>query len=197
MNVIVIPEDKPNDELILKPLIEAMLRDLGKASARVEVCKPDPTGWEGVKEWDHLVQILQDFPIAHLFILCVDRDGHEERRQILDDLEERAKKILQYPRRCFLAEHAWQEVEVWALAGIDWKLRPQWSWEAIRSERDAKEPYFKPIVRDRGLINEPHGGRRILGAQAARNYARVRQNCPEVLVLEDRIRDWIAATAQR
>jgi hypothetical protein len=150
-----------------------------------------------VKQWRLVEQILDDFSEAQLFILCVDRDGHEPRKRILNDLEERANRKLHYPRRCFVAEHAWQEVEVWALAGIHWKLKQNWTWEAIRSERDAKEHYFEPIARSRDLVNSPGRGRRVLGTEADRNYAEVRQNCPEVRNLEDRIRQWIAATSHR
>jgi hypothetical protein len=53
-------------------------------------------------------------------------------------LEEKAREVLS-PPRLFLAANAWQEVEVWALAGIDWKLKPKWIWDRIRSERDPKE----------------------------------------------------------
>ena len=66
--------------------------------------------------------------------------------------------------------------------------------EAVRSERDSKEHYFEPIAKARGLLDSPGRGRRTLAAEAARNYAKVRQNCPEVRDLEDRIRRWIAAT---
>jgi hypothetical protein len=93
-----------------------------------------------------------DFPHAHLFVLCVDRDGHEERRQILDSLQIRANEKLRFPRRFFAAEHAWQEIEVWALAGVQWKLKRPWTWEAIRSERDSKEHYFEPVAKNRGFL---------------------------------------------
>ena len=36
-----------------------------------------------------------------------------------------------------------------------------------------------------------------VGEEAARNYAKVRQNCPELRDLEDRIRRWIDATRTR
>src|SRR5205814_2315292 len=139
MNVRIIPEDEANDKFILKPLFEAMLKESGKRDARVKIHPPDPSGWEGVKQWRQVQQILDDFSEARLFILCVDRDGHEQRKGILNDLERRANESLRYPRRFFVAVHAWQEVEVWALAGIDWRLKPKWTWEAIRSERDSQE----------------------------------------------------------
>src|SRR5271155_491479 len=103
MNIRVIPEDEPNDKYILKPFFEAMLKRLGKRDARVKIHPPNPTGWEGVKQWKQIQQILNDFSEAQLFILCVDRDGHEQRKQILNDLEGRANEKLRYLRRLFLA----------------------------------------------------------------------------------------------
>jgi hypothetical protein len=173
-----------------------MFAYLGKPHAKIDVHSPEITGLEAVKDLNHIREIITEFPQVQIFLLCVDRDGDRDRRKALDDLEVRVQKVL--PRsRLFLAEHAWQEVEVWALAGIDWRLKPKWSWEEIRSERDAKEHYFEPIAERRGLSGELGGGRRTLGAEAARNYAKVRQNCPEVRALEGRIGQWIAATVQR
>jgi hypothetical protein len=197
MNVIVIAEDEINDRFILKPLFEAMFRKLGKPNARVGISQPDPTGWEGIKQWKQIRGILDDFPQADLFVLCVDRDGHEERRQILDSLQSRANEKGRFPRRFFAAEHAWQEIEVWALAGVRWKLKRRWTWEAIRSERDSKEHYFEPVAKNRGLLGELGGGRKTLGAEAARNYAKIRQNCPEVRDLEDGIRVWLESTPHK
>jgi hypothetical protein len=197
MNVIVIPEDETNDRFILKPLFDAMFRKLGKPNTRVEISHPDPTGWEGVKQWKQIRGILDDFPQAHLFVLCVDRDGHEERRQILDSLQIRANEKLRFPQRFFAAEHAWQEIEVWALAGVRWRLKHEWTWNTIRSERDSKEHYFEPVAKSRGLHGELGGGRKTLGAEAARNYAKIRLNCPEVRDLEDRIRVWLDSTPHK
>jgi hypothetical protein len=197
MNVRIIPEDDENDHFVLKPLFEAMFKHLGKPDADVKVHHPKVTGWEAMKKWEHIEGILDRFSSVRLFVLCVDRDGHEQRRGILDRLEEKANRILRPTGRPFLAEHAWQEVEVWTLAGINWKLKPKWTWDAIRSERDSKEHFFEPIVKDRGLMNSPGAGRAILGAEAAHSYAKVRQNCPEIRNLEGRIRRWIEATAQR
>ena len=90
-----------------------------------------------------------------------------------------------------MAEHAWQEIEVWASAGIDWKLKPAWLWDTIRNERDPKEHFFEPIVQARGLLGSPGRGRATLGEEAARNYAKVRQNCPEIQDLESRIKQWL------
>jgi hypothetical protein len=194
MNVRLIPEDDQRDRFILKPIFEAMFQHLGKPHARVEIHRPRIRGWESVKKWETINEIIDKSQMVDLFVLCVDRDGHAERRMILDELEAKARKRLR-PPRLFLAEHAWQEVEVWALAGINWRLKPKWTWEAIREERDPKEHYFKPIAKARGLLDSVGQGRELLGHEAARNYAKVRQNCPEVLDLETRIREWIDAAS--
>jgi hypothetical protein len=153
-------------------------------------------GFDAVRAADSIRGIIANFSAVDLFVLCVDRDGDPHRREAFDDLERKIAKVLPAPR-LFLAEHAWQEVEVWALAGINWRLKPKWTWEAIRSERDSKEMYFEPIAKDRLLFELPGQGRKELGEEAARNYAKILQNCPEVRDLEGRIRRWIEATAQR
>jgi hypothetical protein len=196
MRVRIIPEDYPNDHLILRPIFEAMFAHLGKPHAKLDIHSPRVKGVDAVKKQDHIRDIIEIFNNVNIFILCVDRDSDAHRRKALDDLESRVQKLLP-PPRLFLAEQAWQEVEVWALAGIDWRLKPKWTWDAIRDERDPKEHYFEPITRARGLFTRPGQGRRELGEEAARNYAKVRQNCPEVRELEDRVRQWIAATLHR
>jgi hypothetical protein len=196
MRVRIIPEGVQHDHLILKPIFEAMFNHLGKGYAKIDIHSPKVRGFESIKSFETIRGIITRFPEVDLFILCVDRDGDPHRREALNDLESKISKVLPAPR-LFLAEHAWQEVEVWALAGIDWRLKPKWTWDAIRNERDAKEAFFEPIARDRNLFDLPGQGRKELGLEAARNYARVYQNCEEVRDLEGRIRRWIRVTAQR
>jgi hypothetical protein len=122
-------------------------------------------------------------------LLLVDRDNEPDRRSRLDNLERSAAEIL--PRtRSFMAEHAWQEVEVWGLAGCT-DLPRAWEWQSVRAERDSKEQYFVPYAELRGLQSEPGGGRRTLGREAANRYNRIRRRCPEIASLETRILDWI------
>ncbi len=195
MRVRVIPEGE-HDHLILKPLFNAMFGHLGKGHAKIDIDSSEVRGFEAVKSTDHIQRIIAAFPAVDLFVLCVDRDADTHRREALDDLEQKIHKVLRAPR-LFLAEQAWQEVEVWVLAGINWWLKGKWAWDAIRSERDSKEMYFEPIARDRRLFDLPGQGRRELGLEAARNYAKVRQNCPEVRELEERIRRFISPGTHR
>ena len=190
MNVLVIAEDDRNDRYILLPIIRAMFRALRRPKARVEVYPLRNGGWDAVKQWKLVQTIIGDNRQADLFLLCVDRDGDPNRRQVLDSLEEKARALVRSPR-LFLAVHAFKEIEVWALAGINWKLKPVWAWSEIQNEHDPKEHYFEPIARHRGLLDSVAQGRKILGEEAGSNYSRVRQNCPELRELEARIKQWL------
>jgi hypothetical protein len=143
-----------------------MFAYLGKPHAKIDIVSPKIKGLEAVKNLDHIREIITESPESHILLLCVDRDGDPHRRKALDDLETRVQRFLPRPR-FFLAEQAWQEIEVWALAGIDWRLKPKWTWEAIRSERDSKEHYFEPVAESWGRVNSPGRGRKVLGAEAA------------------------------
>ena len=127
-----------------------------------------------------------------LYLLIIDRDGKAGRRQRLDELEELAANFLP-PNRGFFAENAWQEVEVWLLAGH--KLPSDSSWQAIRAERDPKELYFDPFVEERGLHKKPGDATQILAKEAASQYQRIRQLCPEdIKNLEERIHAWLSVS---
>lgn len=187
MKVLVIPEDFRRDQYMLKPIITAMIRATGM-SARVEICRDPLLG--GVSEalkWERIQDIIEQYKWqVQLFRLCVDRDGIAGRRSSLDRIEQNAARV--FPSNCLLlAENAWQEIEVWVLAGHD--LPNEWNWQDIRSEPDAKERFYEPFARMREVIDMPGEGRGKLAEQAARRYPRIRQLCPEdIAALEERIR---------
>jgi len=196
MKVRIIPENAQDDHYILKRLFEAMFAFLGKPRVRVEVHHPKVKGFGAVSKLAHIAEVFDKFQTTvDSIVLCVDRDGNLHRRKTLDNLEERVRTKLA-PPPYFLAVEAWQEIEVWALAGVDWKkLKPAWTWKSIRDERDPKEHYFEPVIQARGLLGTPGRGRKTLGEEAARNYAKVRQNCPEVRELEERIAQWLRTSS--
>lgn len=191
MRVLVIPEDFRKDQYILQPLVTAMMAAIGRPRARIVVCRDPLLGGIGeALKAERISEIIDRYKgMVDLFLLCVDRDGDAHRRQRLDELERTAQALLP-ESRLFLAEHAWQEIEVWLLAGHD--LLDGWSWTRIRAELNPKERYFDQLARQRGVSDEPGGGRRTLGQEAARRYERIRQRCPEDIgELERRIRDWL------
>ena len=107
-----------------------------------------------------------------IFVLCIDRDGDVNRRQSLNRIE------AEFQSRCvFLAENAWEEIETWALAGLN--LPSDWSWADVRTEVQVKETYFEPLAAERGLSDSPGRGRKVLGEEASRRIGAIRQKCRE------------------
>lgn len=195
MKVLVIPEDFRKDQYMLKPIIGAIMAKLGKPRAKVMICQ-DPLlgGVDEALKWENIESIINQYAMVDIFVLCVDRDGKEGRKNALAKIEEKAATILA-SGRLFLAENAWQEIEVWVLAGHD--LPRDWKWQDIRQEVHPKETYFLPFAEERNLLNSPGEGRKTLTEQAVQRYNRIRQLCPEdIVVLENRINSWMAGTNQ-
>ncbi len=189
-NVLIIPEDLRKDQYVLKPIFKRMLSECGKPKAKVEVCQERLGGVREALKKERLETIIEDYRwMVNLFILCVDRDGDEHRRTALDNLESWAESYVGANRKFFGVE-AWQEIEVWVIAGHD--LLEGWDWQTIRAERDPKEVYFHPLAETLGLQDQPGEGRHRMTDLAMDHYNRIKQLCPEDLgVLESRIRDWI------
>src|SRR5262249_50275179 len=102
---------------ILGPVLKRMFEELGKRKANVRPClDPKIGGIANALDWDTLATIVDMYPLFHLFLLIVERDGNEHRRAAFDRLVELSQGVL-IGKRKLLAENAWQEVEVWALAG--------------------------------------------------------------------------------
>lgn len=181
MNVLVIPEDFRKDQYILKPLVQSMMAALGKPQANVRVCQ-DPLlgGISQALDWDTVKAVLDRYRgMVQVFLLLVDRDGEAGRRAALDHLESRSANHLGAPvTMVMFAEHAWQEVEVWALAACD-DLPKGWAWADVRAERDLKETYFLPYAKSKGLLDQPGEGRLPLGNRIGAKYQRVKRLCPE------------------
>ncbi|MGA2659984.1 MAG: hypothetical protein ABSH34_20975 [Verrucomicrobiota bacterium] len=199
MNVLIIAEDPIKDQHMLKPIIEAMLSYLGKATAKVAVHQERSGGFGQALRKERIGQIVKERRYnVDVFIECIDRDCQHEgnpaaqqnRRRALDFIEGHIRQ--EFPNARFLAENAIEEIEVWVLAGLDWKaVFPGWSWHGIRADWNPKEAYFEPLAKQPGVFAEPGNGRQPLGEQAARQYARkLRVFCKEdLLALEERVRD--------
>ena len=110
--------------------------------------------------------------MAHVVVLCVDRDGNRGRHLRLREIERGFGTD-----RPFLAENAWEELETWVLAGLT--LPVGWRWADVRAEVHVKERYFEPLARQLGVWNDRDGGRKELGPEAARRIDAIRRKCPE------------------
>lgn len=183
--VLVIPEDFRKDQYVLEPILTKMFESVGR-KAKVIVCR-DPLlrGVSQALDWDRIQEIIVRYrAMVECFLLVVDRDGKATRRKALDGLEKQAAAALG-PGKRFLAENAWQEVEVWLLAGHD--LPSDWAWKDVRAHENPKETYYLPFAQSRGVASEPAEGRSLLAREAASKYRRIRKLCPELGDLEQRL----------
>ena len=193
MRALVVPEDFSNDQHILKPLFSRLFKEIGWPHAKVNICTDPLLGGvnEALKSERIAEVVRQHGGMTDIFILCVDRDGDRGRRQRLDEIE----KEFGSGGRVFLAENAWEEIETWALAGLD--LPDEWRWADVRAEVHVKERYFDELARTRGLIDTPRSrrgrGRKALGEEAARRIDAIRRKCPEDF---DRLARRVKAAAQ-
>ena len=171
--MLLIPEDFRNDQYILQPLFERLFDSFGKSTARIEMCRKPLFGGivEALKS-ENVREVVQQYPMVDVFILCVDRDEHLGRRKRLDEIETEFGGS-----QAFYAVNAWEEIETWVLAGLD--LPAEWNWREVRAEVHVKETYFEPFAALRDLSDAPGGGRKELGKEAARRISAIRQKCPE------------------
>ena len=174
MNVLIIPEDFRNDQYILRPLFTRLLKLIG-ASAKIEICfDPLIGGIDAALRIEVMGRVIARHPMIDVFVLCVDRDGQEGRREPLTNLEARVKE--EHGVR-FFAENAWEELETWVLAGL--RLPNDWQWQEVRAEIHPKEQYFEPLARERGLSDTLGGGRKALAEEASHRIRTILQICPE------------------
>lgn len=175
MRVLVIPEDFRKDQYLLKPLFSRLFQTIGKGRVQVEICRaPLLGGVDEALKSNRIAEVMSRHGgMAHIVVLCVDRDGNLGRHLRLRQME----RQFATSRRPFLAENAWEELETWVLAGLT--LPHGWRWADVRAEVQVKERYFDPVVRLRGVSDTPGNGRQLLGLEAARRIGAIRQKCRE------------------
>lgn len=188
LNVLIIAEDYRYDQYILKPIVQSMLDEVGKSNANVRICRdPMIEGVEQALDESTVEEVIQTNPLVDLYLLIVDRDGDaREKSNRLKARENDAQSMLR-DTQTFLGSQAYQEVEVWLLAGQG-DLPSDWNWTEVRSEPHPKEIYYDAYVANKDFANVPGDGRKSLGRTAGAAYrTRVRMKCPEVQDLEDRV----------
>jgi hypothetical protein len=177
-NVLVIPEDPTKDQYILKPLVEKICEEAG-LTAQVEVCKdPNFHGISGAMDADRLNrEVIARYSMVKLFLLIVDRDGVSNRGVAAQHLQDTLSFSLRDNGKRFFVTLAWQEVEIFILAGHD--LGGIGEWREIRNDPDVKNTYFKTLVTREKTADYPYEGRKKLMAAAIANFKRILTLCPE------------------
>lgn len=190
MNVQVILEDTPKDQHIAVPVLRALFQFLGRP-ARVSALSERMGSVEQATDIERLLPLLAARRgMVDLFVLIVDRDCRApdrprggDRAAALRALEEKVAASGELGGSCrFVACEAIEELEVWLLAGFKHD-----SWQAVREECDPKEAFFEPFAKARGVFEKPAEGRAELTSEAVRHYPRIRQLCPELVALEQRL----------
>lgn len=188
--VLVVPEDPTLNGYILKPLCEHILDTAGKPRASITIlADPKVSGYADAKA-KLLSEIPERWGHMDLILFICDADG-KDRSAEFSELE---RKLLERRHSMqLICCAAVQELEAWLLAGHVEKLRINgWNWSSVRAEVSVKETYFHSFLEEYGDPAVPGGGRRRLMDEALANYAGMKQRCPEILELEDRVREHIA-----
>jgi hypothetical protein len=181
LKVLAVPEDPTYNGYILRPLLERIFQECGKPNVFVKVLdNPRVQGYENAK--DLLIrQILERYRPFDLILFLPDADGRDRSAEFVrleDEGQRKGVKLI-----CCAAV---QEVEVWLLSGHADKLTQDWS--KIRDDPRIKETVFEPFLRQHGDPRRVGGGRGELMSEALRNYRGMKDRCPELRQLEDRIR---------
>jgi hypothetical protein len=178
VRVLVVPEDSRRDKDLLKPLFQALMAELGRPRAKVRVCeKPVLGGVSEALRWERIRSILDLWGgQTDLFILVVDRDGVEGRRETLTYLEGQSAPVLR-EGQALLGEHAIEEIEVWVLAGHE--LPSDWAWRDVRRDPHPKESWFARFLAEHRRVANDAAGRAIVAEEASKAVRRIRDLCPE------------------
>jgi hypothetical protein len=112
MRVLIVPEDPTNDQYILKPVIEAIFKDLSRVASVQVLQNPRLRSVQQALDPKILVNIIKSYPQEDLFLLLVDRDCDENRINKVKAREDEAVGIGKWLIGCLAIE----EVEMWALA---------------------------------------------------------------------------------
>lgn len=182
MKVLIVPEDPTHDQYILKPIVERIFKDLGRA-ARVEVLfDPHLRGVDQTLNREEVRGIIADNAMIDLFLIVVDRDCNRYRN------EERAgDREREHPDR-LIASLAVQEVEVWMLALHHKRVRAP--WQSIRAECDPKERYCNPLLDELGRDGPGGGRKKAMRSLTGSSWRGLLKRCPEIGLLEERIAAW-------
>lgn len=178
LRVLVISEDPTLDQHILKPVVERLFDELGRRS-RVEIHEPPRGHARGVAQAldrDTLAGVIEDRPMFSVFLLIVDRDGDLKRADRVSAL------VREHPDK-LVACLAVEEVETWMLALHRAALSAP--WPQVRAERDPKERYAEPFLRERGWSMELGKGRKRAMRDIGAQWAGLLQVCPEIAELRD------------
>ena len=178
-SALVIPEDPLQNGHILKPLVQAIMRDVGRPNAKVKVLTRPR-----VRGYDHAVRTIRDalhasygFIDLWLFFPDADRTSRDAMRNLEARVAAKGVTLL-----CCAAQ---PEVEIYACAGL--RNDVQEAWEEVRWHPRMKEEVFDTLLARHGDSGRPGAGRDLMIARSLGNLRLLFQLCPELRCLRDRV----------
>jgi hypothetical protein len=185
--VLVVPEDPTHNGAILKPLVEALMVDAGKAQATVRVLD-NPR----VQGFDDAVEALRGELVDRyrwmdlwLFMPDADRARPDAMAALEATLQAQGVRLL-----CCAAQ---SELEIFASA--PYRAEIPGGWAQARRHGRFKEVIFAPLIEKHGDARRPAGGRDLMIAAALANLQQLYGLCPELKQLRDRIAALLAGAA--
>ena len=177
--VLAIPEDPTLNGHILKPLVQALLADAGRPTARVKILEnPRVRGYDdALNAIRHSLHERYGWFALWLFFPDADRGSSEAMRKLESDLQAEGVLLL-----CCPAE---PEVEIYACAAFRGYMNETWS-EARKNPR-MKEEVFQPLLEIHGDSRRVGGGRDLMIRKSLKNLPLLYRLCPELRVLRDQI----------
>lgn len=179
VRVLVIPEDPTHNGYILKPLVEMVLADVGKPTAKVTLLtNPRLRGYDQAMDAirNELASKYGFFDLW-LFFPDADRATAASMRALEGDLARAGVSLL-----CCSAI---PEVEIFACVAYRDTVGLRWS--DVRAHARMKEEVFRPLLDRHGDPRRPGGGRREMTTRSIANRNLFFALCPEVAELRDRI----------
>lgn len=134
---------------------------------------------------DTIAQIVSQNPMQDLFLLVVDRDCDRQ-----DNVAKAAAREEEHKGK-LLHCLAWQEVEVWMLALHKSEISEAFS--KVREHCDPKEACADPLLDASFARASPREGRKQAMRAIKGKWRSLRDTCPELRVLRERIIAWYQA----
>ena len=180
LRILVIPEDPTYNGYILKPVVEMLLAEVGKPTARISVLsKPRLRGY------DQAVDAVRNDLVSlyrHMDVWLFLPDGDRATPTAMSDLESH----LASQDVTLLCCPAVPEVEIYAC--VAYQKEVPMAWAKVRSHARLKEEVFEPLLKVHGNPRSPGGGREKMTLESVSRRDRFFQRCPEMARLRDRIR---------
>ena len=178
-SVLVIPEDPQQNGHILRPLVQAIIRDVGRPRAKVKLLtQPRVRGYDqAVDAIRNKLTARYGFMDLWLFFPDADKASGEAMRRLEADVAREGVMLL-----CCAAQ---PEVEIYACAGF--RNDMQEAWADVRQHPRMKEEVFDPLLARHGDSRRAGAGRELMIARSLRNLPLLYQLCPELRCLRVRI----------